>query len=198
MKKLVLFLALVATFTTCFAQQVSSRAKAMRMMSFARPEYLVKDIKVYCDTMTVYALADYVVYPFGKWEMVEQVVTINQLHWYREVGYKTYYDSMSVSVNTLRRLDGSFIDFYRSIHTGLVEVLAAKITDKEVSLDNGIHPGMSKDEVFAVYFSKYPKSYTSDIAVLKVISGAGEVYEIYTFRGNRLKHVAVGSKYKYY
>lgn len=198
MKKLFLIIAFASCLLPLSAQQVSSRAKAMRMMSFARPEYLVKDIKVIADTMTVYALADYVVYPFGKWEMVEQVVTINQLHWYREVGYKTYYDSMSVSVNTLRRLDGSFIDFYRSIHTGRVEVLAAKITDREVSLENGIHPGMSKDEVFAVYFSRHPKSYTADVAVLKVVSGAGEVYEVYTFRGNKLKHIAVGSHYKYY
>ncbi len=183
--------------TVC-AQQVSSRAKAMRMMTYAKPEYLVKDIKVIADTMTVYSLGDFVIYPFGKWETVEHFITDNQLQWYREVGYKEFYDSMNVSVNTMKRLDGSFIDIYRSITTKKVEVLGAKITDPEVVLDNGVHVGMTKEEVMSVVFKKYPKPYTSEINILKVISGAGEVAEIYTFKGNRLRHIQVVSKYKYY
>lgn len=180
------------------AQEVSSRAKAMRMMSYARPEYLVKDIKVYTDTMTVYTLADYVVYPIGRWETVEQYITSSQLQWYRDIGYKKYYDSMEVSVNTLRRLDGSYIDMYRAITTGLVEMLDGKIYDSDVVLDNGLHAGMSKAEVFAVFFKKFPKSYTADIKVLKIISGAGEVGQVYTFKGNRLRHIGIISRYKYY
>ena len=90
----------------------------MRMMTYSKPEYMVKDIKVLGDTMTVYSLADYVIYPIGKWENVEQYITSTQLQWYREVGYKNYFDSMQVSVNTLRRLDDSYIDMYRSIATG--------------------------------------------------------------------------------
>lgn len=198
MKKLLLFVSLLTLTTVAFSQEVSSRAKAMRMMAFARPEYMVKDVKVYTDTMTVYTLADYVIYPFGKWTNIEQYITDNQLHWYRESGYKHYYDSMEVSVNTLKRLDGSFVDFYRSITTGNLEILEALITDKEVVFDNGLHPGMTKDETFAVLFKKYPKSYTADINVLKVISGAGEVGQVYTFKGNRLRHIKVISKYKYY
>ena len=57
---------------------------------------------------------------------------------------------------------------------------------------------MSKDDVFKVFFKKYPKSYTSDVAVLKVISGAGEVAEIYTFKGTKLRHVKIETAYKYY
>lgn len=196
-KVLTIFLVLASMGTVC-AQQVSSRAKAMRMMTYAKPEYLVKDIKVIADTMIVYSLGDFVIYPFGKWETVEHFITNNQLQWYREVGYKFFYDSMNVSVNTMKRLDGSYIDIYRSITTKMVEVLAAKITDPEVVLDNGVHVGMTKEEVMSVVFKKYPKPYTSEINILKVISGAGEVAEIYTFKGNRLRHVQVVSKYKYY
>lgn len=180
------------------AQEISSRAKAMRMMTFSKPEYIVKDIKVLADTMTVYSLADYVIYPIGKWENVEQYITNTQLQWYREVGYKRYFDSMSVSVNTLRRLDDSYLDMYRSITTGRVEMIAGKITDPEVVLDNGVHVGMTKEDVFRIIFKRFPKSYVSDINVLKVISGAGEVGEIYTFRGNKLRHIGIISKYKYY
>ncbi|MBR1644871.1 MAG: hypothetical protein IJ684_05855 [Bacteroidales bacterium] len=198
MKKQILFLVLLLSVGCCMAQEVSSRAKAMRMMSYARPEYLVKDIKVYTDTMTVYTLADYVVYPIGRWETVEQYITSSQLQWYRDIGYKKYYDSMEVSVNTLRRLDGSYIDMYRAITTGLVEMLDGKIYDSDVVLDNGLHAGMSKAEVFAVFFKKFPKSYTADIKVLKIISGAGEVGQVYTFKGNRLRHIGIISRYKYY
>ncbi len=180
------------------AQEISSRAKAMRMMTFSKPEYMVKDIKVLSDTMTVYSLSDYVIYPIGKWENVEQYITNTQLQWYREVGYKRYFDSMTVSVNTLRRLDGSYLDMYRSIATGRVEMVAGKITDPEVVLDNGVHVGMTKEEVFRIVFKRFPKSYVSDINVLKVISGAGEVGQIYTFRGNKLRHIGIVSKYKYY
>ena len=198
MKKSLLIVFLTATMFSLQAQEISSRAKAMRMMTFSKPEYMVKDIKVLADTMTVYSLADYVIYPFGKWENVEQYITNTQLQWYREVGYKRYFDSMSVSVNTLRRLDDSYLDMYRSITTGRVEMIAGKITDPEVVLDNGVHVGMTKEEVFRIIFKRFPKSYVSDISVLKVISGAGEVGQIYTFRGNKLRHIGIISRYKYY
>ena len=198
MKKILILIAFAMTVGTMAAQEDSSRAKAMRMMTYAKPEYMVKDIKVLADTMIVYSLADYVIYPIGKWENIEQYITSTQLQWYRESGYKNFYDSMTVSVNTLRRLDDSYLDMYRSITTGRVEMVAGKLTDPEVVLDNGIHVGMSKDEVFRVLFKRFPKSYVSDINVLKVISGAGEVGQIYTFRGNKLRHIGIISKYKYY
>ena len=198
MKKILLFIALTATFVSMSAQEISSRAKAMRMMTFTKPEYMVKDIKVLADTMIVYSLSDYVIYPIGKWENVEQYITNTQLQWYRDVGYKRYFDSMSVSVNTLRRLDDSYLDMYRSITTGRVEMIAGKITDPEVVLENGVHVGMTKDEVFSIVFKRFPKSYVADISVLKVISGAGEVGQIYTFRGNKLRHIGIVSRYKYY
>ena len=198
MKRTLTFVALVLIATAGFSQQVASRAKAMRMINFSRPEYLIKDIKVYTDTMTVYSLAGYVIYPFGEWSSVEQYITDNKLSWYRDIGYKKYYDSMEVSVNRMRRYDDSYIDMYYSIWTKKVELLGGYITDKEVQLVNGLHVGMTKDEVFNVFFKKYPKSYTSDVAVLKVVSGAGEVAEIYTFRGQKLKHIKIETAYKYY
>lgn len=198
MKKILILIAFTTLMAALPAQEISSRAKAMRMLTFAKPEYMVKDIKVLADTMTVYSLADYVIYPIGKWENIEQYITSTQLQWYREVGYKRYFDSMSVSVNTLRRLDDSYFDMYRSITTGRVEMIAGKITDPEVVLDNGVHVGMTKEEVFRIIFKRFPKSYVADINVLKVISGAGEVGEIYTFRGNKLRHIGIVSKYKYY
>ena len=181
-----------------FGQQVASRAKALRMLAFSRPEYQIKDIKVYTDTMTVYSLAREVIYPFGEWTSVEQYITDNQLHWYRDQGYRQYYDSMEVSVNRMRRVDDSYIDLYYSIWTKMVEILGGYIADPEITLNNGLHVGVSKDDVFAIFFKKYPRSYTSDIAVLKVISGAGEVAEIYTFKGQKLRHIKIETAYKYY
>ena len=198
MKRILTFAALLLVTGTVFSQQVASRAKALRMLNFSRPEYQIKDIKVYTDTMTVYSLAGYVIYPLGEWSSVEQYITDNQLSWYRDIGYKKYYDSMEVSVNRMRRYDDSYIDMYYSIWTKKVELLGGYITDKEVKLVNGLHVGMSKDEVFKVFFKQYPKSYTSDVTVLKVISGAGEVAEIYTFRGQKLRHIKIETAYKYY
>ena len=147
MKRIVTIAALVLCCATTFGQQVASRAKAMRMMNFSRPEYQIKDIKVYTDTMTVYSLSADIIYPLGVWTSVEQYITDNQLSWYREIGYQKY---------------------------------------------------MSKDDVFKVFFKKYPKSYTSDVAVLKVVSGANEVAEIYTFKGQKLRHIKIETAYKYY
>ncbi|MBO7100476.1 MAG: hypothetical protein IKX32_02150 [Bacteroidales bacterium] len=198
MKRIITLTMLLLAVGTVSAQQVASRAKAMRMMSFSRPEYQIKDIKVYTDTMTVYSLASYIIYPFGEWSSVEQYITDNQLSWYREIGYQKYYDSMEVSVNRMKRYDDSYIDLYYSIWTKKVELLGGYIRDPEVTLENGVHVGMTKDEVFKVFFKKYPKSYTSDVAVLKVISGAGEVAEIYTFKGQKLRHIKIETAYKYY
>jgi hypothetical protein len=198
MKRILTIAALVLCSTMAFSQQVASRAKAMRMMNFGREEYMIKDIKVYTDTMTVYSLSNYVIYPFGEWESMEQYITDNQLHWYRESGYRKYFDSMEVSVNRMKRLDDSYLDMFYSIWTRKVELLGGRINDPEIVLANGIHVGMSKDDVFRVFFKKYPKSYTSDVSVLKVISGAGEVAEIYTFKGTRLRHVKIETAYNYY
>ena len=198
MKRILTIAAVVLCSTMAFSQQVASRAKAMRMMNFGREEYMIKDIKVYTDTMTVYSLSNYVIYPFGEWESMEQYITDNQLHWYRESGYRKYFDSMEVSVNRMKRLDDSYLDMFYSIWTRKVELLGGRINDPEIVLANGVHVGMSKDEVFRVFFKKYPKSYTSDVSVLKVISGAGEVAEIYTFKGTKLRHVKIETAYKYY
>ena len=81
MKKILILIAFAMTVGTMAAQEVSSRAKAMRMMTYAKPEYMVKDIKVLADTMIVYSLADYVIYPIGKWENIEQYITSTQLQW---------------------------------------------------------------------------------------------------------------------
>ena len=198
MKKVVLIAALMLVSVGAMSQQVASRAKAMRMMSFSRPEYQIKDIKVYADTMTVYSLANYIIYPIGEWASVEQYITDNQLSWYRDIGYRKFLDSMEVSVNRMSRYDGSYIDMYYSIWTKKVELLGGYIIDKEVQLANGIHVGMTKDEVMNVFFKRYPKSYTADVMVLKVISGAGEVAEIYTFKGTKLRHIKIETAYKYY
>lgn len=198
MKKTLTIALLLLAAGAGFSQQVASRAKAMRMMNFSRPEYQIKDIKVYTDTMTVYSLASNIIYPFGEWSSVEQYITDNQLSWYREIGYRKFYDSMEVSVNRMRRYDDSYIDLYYSIWTKKVELLGGYISDPEVKLVNGLHVGMAKDDVFKVFFKKYPKSYTSDVMVLKVISGAGEVAEIYTFKGTKLRHIKIETAYKYY
>ncbi len=204
MKKILTIAALVLCSTLAFSQPatstsgLSSRAKAMRMMNFSREEYMIKDIKVYTDTMTVYSLSNIIIYPFGQWESMEQYITDNQLHWYRESGYRKFFDSMEVSVNRMKRLDDSYLDMFYSIWTRKVELLGGRINDPEVFLTNGIHVGMSKDDVFKVFFKKYPKSYTSEVAVLKVISGAGEVAEIYTFKGQKLRHIKIETAYKYY
>lgn len=198
MKKTLLLAVLLLSVVSVNAQRVSSRAKAVRMLAYARPEYQVKDVKVYADTMTVFSLADYPIYPIGKWKTVEDYITSNQLLWYRESGYKTFYDTMTVAVNTLSRLDGTNINVYRSIWTNKLEMVAAKIIDTAVVLDNGVKVGMSKEDVFKVIFKSYPKSYTSEINVLKVIAGAAEVGEIYTFKGNKLRHIQIISRYKYY
>ena len=148
--------------------------------------------------MTVYSLSNFIIYPFGQWESMEQYITDNQLHWYRESGYRKYFDSMEVSVNRMKRLDDSYLDMFYSIWTRKVELLGGRINDPEVKLANGIHVGMAKDDVLKVFFKKYPKSYTSEVAVLKVISGAGEVAEIYTFKGEKLRHIKIETAYKYY
>lgn len=204
MKKILTIAALMLCGTVVFSQQtsftgnVSSRAKAMRMMNFGREEYMIKDIKVYTDTMTVYSLSNQVIYPLGEWESMEQYITDNQLHWYRESDYRKFFDSMEVSVNRMKRLDDSYLDMFYSIWTRKVEVLGGRINDPEVVLSNGIRVGMLKDDVLKVFFKKYPKSYTADVQVLKVISGAGEVAEIYTFKGQKLRHIKIETAYKYY
>ncbi|MBQ7280976.1 MAG: hypothetical protein IJR13_09725 [Bacteroidales bacterium] len=198
MKKILFVVLFAAMAMMGHGQQVSARAKALRIMDYARPEYKVKDVKIIADTMIVYSLSDYVVYPFGKWNNLEDYITNTGLKWYRGVGYERFMNGMEVSVNSIKRIDDSYIDIYRSISTGLVEMLSAKITDPEVVFKNGLHVGMTMQDVYLTYFTKFLKSYVLDVNVLKIISGGGEVAQIYTFRGNKLRHLQVRSDYKFY
>lgn len=198
MKKFLLIAALIIMFGEVFSQNLSQRAISARMKTFARPEYMVKDIKYYTDTMTVISLSEYVIYPLGKHNRIESYVHRSGIDWYRESGYQDFFDTMHVSVNTLSRLDGSHIDAFMAINTGKMEMVDAYITDTNIVLQNGIKVGMTKEEVFSKFFDTYPRAYLANINVLRVSSGANEISEVYTFRGKKLKSIGFVTRYKYY
>ncbi|MBO4741875.1 MAG: hypothetical protein J5605_09605 [Bacteroidales bacterium] len=198
MKKFLLLAASIVLFGTAFSQNLSQRAISARMKTFARPEYMVKDIKYYTDTMTVVALSEYVIYPLGKYSKIENYVHRSRIDWYRESGYRDFFDTMHVSVNTLSRLDGSHVDAFIAINTNKMEIVDGFITDTNIVLQNGIKVGMTKEEVFSVFFETYPRAYLANINVLRVSSGASEISEIYTFRGKKLKSIGFVTRYKYY
>ena len=198
MKKYLLLATLIVLFSEAFSQNLSQRAVAARMKTFARPEYSVKEIKYYTDTMTVVSLSEYVIYPLGKHSKIESYVYRSGIEWYRESGYQDFFDTMHVSVNTLSRLDGSHVDAFIAINTDKMEIVDGYITDTNIVLQNGIKVGMSKEEVFSVFFDTYPRAYLANINVLRISSGASEISEVYTFKGRKLKSIGFRTRYKYY
>lgn len=198
MKKILTITAILLCICGAYAQNLSQRAISARMKDFSRPEYMVKDIKYYTDTMTVVSLSEYVIYPLGKYNRVESYVNRSGIDWYREVGYQRFFDTMNVSVHSLKRLDDSFIDVFMAINTEKMEIVGAYITDTIVKLQNGIKVGMSKEDVFKVFFEKTPRAYLANVNVLRVASGANEIAELYIFKRNKLKAIAFVTKYRYY
>lgn len=198
MRKILVFAVIILSLGEVFSQNLSQRAISARMKTFARPEYMVKDIKYYTDTMTVISLSEYVIYPLGKHSKIESYVHRSGIDWYRESGYQNFFDTLHVSVNTLSRLDGSHVDAFIAINTNKMEMVDGYITDTNIVLQNGIKVGMSKEEVFSKFFSTYPRAYLANINVLRVSSGANEISEIYTFRGKKLKSIGFVTRYKYY
>ena len=93
MRKILVFAVIILSLGEVFSQNLSQRAISARMKTFARPEYLVKDIKYYTDTMTVISLSEYVIYPLGKHSKIESYVHRSGIDWYRESGYQNFFDT---------------------------------------------------------------------------------------------------------
>lgn len=181
------------------AQNISQRARSMRMESYAKDEYQVKDIKIFDDTMFVICRAEYVHYPLGKYNSVDAYINRSYLDWYRNMTYRSFYnDSLRVPVTKISRLDDSYIDTYSSINTGKMEIIGGNITDPAIKLRLKVCVGMKKNDVFAAFFRSFPKTYIADINVLRVVSAGGEFAQVFTFKRNRLQSIAFITNYRYY
>ena len=199
MKKIAFIALALLSMYNVEAQNISQRARSMRMESYAKDEYQVKDIKIFDDTMFVICRSEYVHYPVGKYNSVDAYINRSNLDWYRQMNYRSFFsDSLSVPVTNISRLDGSYIDTYSSINTGKMEIIAGHITDSSIKLRLKVCVGMSKKDVFGAFFRSFPKTYIADINVLRVVSAGGEFAQIFTFKRNRLQYIDFITNYRYY
>ena len=199
MKKIALFSLILISICSLEAQNISQRARSMRMESYAKDEYQVKDIKIFDDTMFVICRSEYVHYPLGKYNSVDAYINRSNLDWYRQMNYRKFFsDSLSVPVTHINRLDGSYVDTYSSMNTGKMEIIAGHITDSSIKLRLKVCVGMKKSEVFAAFVRAFPKTYIADINVLRIVSAGGEFAQVFTFKRNKLQYIDFLTNYRYY
>ena len=154
MKKIAFIAIALLGICSLEAQNISQRARSLRMESYAKDEYQVKDIKIFDDTMFVICRSEYVHYPLGKYNSVDAYINRSYLDWYREMSYQNFFnDSLRVPVTKISRLDDSFIDTYSSINTGKMEIIGGNITDSAIKLRLKVCVGMKKNDVFIYIIS---------------------------------------------
>ncbi|MBR5784781.1 MAG: hypothetical protein IKY43_06415 [Bacteroidales bacterium] len=199
MKKVAIILVSILSIVSVEAQNISQRARSLRMESYAKDEYQVKDIKIFDDTMIVICRSEYVHYPLGKYNSVDAYVNRSRMDWYREMSYRNFFnDSLRVPVTRVHRLDGSFIDTYSSMNTGKMEIIGGHITDSEILIRQKVRVGVKKTDVYSAFFRAVPRTYIADINVLRIESAGGEFAQLFTFKRGVLVSIDFLTSYRYY
>ena len=199
MKKIVVLMLFVGFLGgNLYSQNLSRRAKADRLAQIANPNLGVKEVKSQFDTLIIVSLAEELFYPFGKYKSVNEFVQKGNIEWYRSAERHDFSDTLDITVYNFARLDGSYLNFYQSVTTGLMDFIDGSITDKDLVLKNGMHVGMSKQEVLEKYFKNPPRAYTEDIKVIKIFSGLYEIAQIFSFDDEQVSSIGFSSYYIYY
>jgi hypothetical protein len=146
-------------------QQNSDVVKTKRNTSKIK-QLKYDEYQIVKDTLLILTDDDFLDYPFGCFKQLEKLKhRLNYLDYKQEV-----YDEKGEIVKLERFYSGNnFIKFYyveRFIDNKTrFEIVSAKINDKDILLENGIHVGMNKEE----FFSYLPKSIKFDTSKIKVV-----------------------------
>jgi len=85
---------------------------------------------------------------------------------------------------------GSNLSIIRSDDSKLVEIVNVSITDDGISLSNGIHVGMSKNEFFKLFFPSVNKYSIKEISTVKVKSSVDGIWNDYYFKADTLNNIS--------
>lgn len=163
----------------------------------AKKEFKVTEVHLKEDTLVVISLSEFLFYPFGKYADVGNFIKRSHIEWYRSVDRFWYNDTVDMSVYKFWRLDDSYLNFYISIDTELMELINGNITDKEVVLKNQCRVGMSKQNFFNLFFISPTPNMFNGIKYVKFISGLYYLEHVYEFDSDELKRIQFLTEYKY-
>jgi len=168
------------------AENVDSNSSKFRFQTKnIKPIQEIDHIDVINDTLKVLSEDLFFYYPFGKCVTIKSFLKSNP-KW--AIKQKKLVDSSIILYKLFYH--GSNLSIIRSDDSKLVEIVNVSITDDGISLSNGIHVGMSKNEFFKLFFPSVNKYSIKEISTVKVKSSVDGIWNDYYFKADTLNNIS--------
>lgn len=132
------------------------------------------------DTLVIVSTADYLFHPFNK--TVDPMLFDSKLKFDIEKTGDNVYLLIYAS---------SFLRLALSDETNVLEIIEAKIADKDIMLGDEIYVTMKKED----FYSYFNLAYDNSINTIEMISGLQGVWHYYHFRNDILESIYIKSDY---
>jgi hypothetical protein len=148
-----------------------------------RPAFELYTYRISADTLSLVFNGKFLYYPFGQ---------INSLKDLRSK-YPNLYKNKG-GENYLVK-ENSYVKFFYDPDHKAFEIVYAKIADPIFEFTNGIRTGMTKKELFDVYFSSPPNS-MDRIKILQLEHAIVGIWHYYRFEDNILTSLVLDTDYQ--
>lgn len=148
--------------------------------------------KISYDTLKIFTLSDYINYPLGKYRKIKAVEKK-----FPFMKMRVEYDYSYGEQNKLYRFyyNNSFFKLYYDDYANTLEIVSAKIVDKDIKLLDGISTGIPKRKFLSKISVKLSQNQISNTRVIKLQSGLDNLCHYYTFENDTLKTIYIDNVY---
>jgi len=143
------------------------------------------------DTLSLLVHNKSLFYPFGKQKKITAFNIANKEY--------TIKKETAQGKITLHRLiyKNSFVKFVQDEENHLYQIVSAKIIDKEIVLNSGIHTGMPMQQILSILFYKNTIQHFKQVKVIELISALDGIQHYYIFKNAYLNCIVLNTDYIY-
>jgi len=155
------------------------------------PEMELNNFKRINDTIIFTSPASFLYFPMGKFKKETEI-----LNNYPELklSNQQYVSDAGLFQLYKYRYKQSFIKMIKNDESGLLDIVSAKIVDKDITLKNGVAVGIQKTNFIKLFFK--PGVNLENYNVVKIESLILGITHIYSFNEGRLNEIIIDSDYQ--
>jgi len=158
----------------------------------------ITNIKITADTLLVILTGDFIYYPFGMYNSIEALTNnysanlkINTFDEY------PYDDTTTNKLKTYKlNLGNSFVKFVKDESKNKLEIVSARVFDKEIKLSNGIGIGITKEDFINKLSLKMSQYQLKKINIVLLESSLTGIWHYYCFKDDTLNSFSLDSDFQ--
>ncbi|MFM9951315.1 MAG: hypothetical protein ACKV1O_25495 [Saprospiraceae bacterium] len=157
----------------------------------------IEEYNIVGDTLKIVSTADFLYYPFGSY--TDEKTLAKQFSFMKKsVEYSNQNREQSEGKLPLYRfsLNHSYTKFLYDEEKGRMELIAAKITDREVILSNQVKIGMTKADFIGRFSNQIKPEQIKSVKVIEFISGLLGIWHFYNFDNDILISFYITTDYQ--